>query len=702
MLILDSKIPLTKENVESSNLTHLLSDEDLTRLGQWCFEGYTRDKASRTNWEKRMQAGMDLAMQMVEDKNFPWENCSNVALPLVTIAVMQLHARAYPALVSGTDIVKMRVVGSDPEGKEKERANRISAHMSYQVLEEDTSWEEQHDRAIINVGCVGTVFKKTFRKAINKSEMVLAKNLVINYWAKSIEGCPRKTQIIPLFRNDIYERVKRGEFRDILEEPWYNSNQVPPSNNQNEDRRHGLTPGIPDDITPLMSLEQHVDIDLDGDGYAEPYIVTFEEASQCVLRIVTRFDRLEDIERNDKNEVITIHKREFYTKYGLIPSPDGGIYDIGFGVLLGPLNESADTIINQIIDSGTIKNMGGGFLGRGAKIRGGDYRFSMLEWKRIDSTVDDLRKAIYPLPAPPDSPVLFQTLSLIMNYTDRISGSVDINVGENPGQNTPAATSQLMHEQGQKIYSSIFKRMWRSMKEEFKKLYVLNGIYVPIGRGVSFGSGDTQVYREDYLGDPEKIVPAADPNITSDQSAVNRAMMIKQGAMSTPGYNIVEVEKDYLRALKVTDIDRIYPGPDKVPPLPNPKMAVEQLKISVKEKDLELKKMMFVSEMQEEMKLNQAKILELNAKAAKEIAEAKGVEAGHNIAAFEAAIGAMKHHNDNLNKRIEMMMKGMENGASNDGNANSGQLDGMAKAPGNPITPQGAGGSAQIPNGGMG
>jgi len=44
---------------------------------------------------------------------------------------MQFHARAYPTIIQGTDIVKMRVVGPDSTGAEHARAKRVSTHMSY-------------------------------------------------------------------------------------------------------------------------------------------------------------------------------------------------------------------------------------------------------------------------------------------------------------------------------------------------------------------------------------------------------------------------------------------------------------------------------------------------------------------------------------------------------------------------------------------
>ncbi len=205
------------------------------------------------------------------------------------------------------------------------------------------------------------------------------------------------------------------------------------------DRRTGKNAPEGNTNTPFTCLEQHCWLDLDDDGYAEPYVVTIEENSQAVLRIVSRWDREEDVERDSKNRIISINPMEYFTKIPFIPSPDGGIMDIGFGVLLGPLNESVNSAINQMFDSGTLSNTAGGFLGRGAKIRGGVYQFAPFSWNRVDSTGDDLRKNIFPLPVREPSAVMFQLLGMLIDYTNRISGATDMLTGVNPGQNTPAS-----------------------------------------------------------------------------------------------------------------------------------------------------------------------------------------------------------------------------------------------------------------------
>jgi chaperonin GroES len=661
MFTVDKPITLNAKVISSPNLCELIDPDDLKRIGEECFEGYTRDEQSRETWMKRNEAGMDLALQIQKDKSFPWPGCANVAFPLVTIAAMQFHARAYPAIVNGTEIVKCAVFGEDPDGQLNARANRISTHMSWQLLYQDKTWEDQEDKAILNLSIIGTNFKKSYYSSIlrhNVSELVLAKDLVLNYWSKSVEDTPRKTHKLPMFRNEVHEKIMRGIFCDVTEEPWYNSAPAPRRNVQqvNQDNRQGVNPPQSDDTTSLLFLEQHCSLDLDGDGYAEPYIITFESTSKCVCRIVTRFDQESDIERvlagPNKGKIIRITAMEYFTKKTFIPSPDGGIYDIGFGVFLGPLNEAVNSLVNMLLDAGTMQTTGGGFLGRGAKIRGGTTTVAPFEWKRVDSTGDDLRKSIFPLPVNAPSDVLFQLLSLLINYTSRISGTTDVMVGENPGQNTPASSMQTMVEMGQKIYTAIFKRLWRSSKEEFTKLYRLNGMFLPMDTNQPGGAT-----RSDYQGSADNLSPVADPNVTSDSMRLQMAGALKQAAISTPGYNRDEVETRYLKALRVDGIKTVFPGTAGQPPQKDPKLVLEETKIAGRaaeqEKELQVRMQEFMTTLQEDQRVNNAKIMQLTAQAQNEAASAQTEAAYAQVAVLNTEISRVKAENEQINSRIE-------------------------------------------------
>jgi len=661
MFELSSHLTINEATLGSANLCNEFSVEDLKKIGQWCAECYERDKKSREVWLQRSEGALELAMQVQKEKTFPWQGCSNIIFPLVTIAAMQFHARAYPVIVSGKDVVKCRSFGADPEGIETRRAQKVSDHMSWQLLEQDGSWEEETDLGLLNVAIVGCGFKKTYYssdRGYNISSYVHAKDLVFDYWAKSIDSAITKTHIIPLFRNEIYTRVRSGQYRDVLDDSWYLADATVPSNAQRseQDKRDGLTQPTANHNTPFTMCEQHCWLDLDGDGYAEPYIITFEEASNEVVRIVTRFDRMEDVHYNKAKQIIKIDAWEYFTKVPFIPSPDGSIMDIGFGVLLGPLNESVDAAINQLFDAGTLANTAGGFLGRGAKIRGGVYEFAPFSWNRVDSTGDDLRKSIYPLPVREPSSVMFNLLNMIIDYTGRISGSTDINVGESVGQNTPAETARTMSEQGQKIYTAIFKRIWRGMKKEFEKLYQLNSVHLPAF--ISFGAGGQTIGREDYRGSPGAVVPVADPTVASAAERYGKASAVKQLSLGNPAYDADAVELDILRSLGVQDPERIYKGIANAPePAPDVKILIQQMKTQSDMAKLELMKQQMIMTLQENRRVNDAKIMELAAKAFKLQEEGESVKAGQQIEAFRASMELMRMESEQYNKQLNSLME---------------------------------------------
>lgn len=708
MLNLNKTITLDADVINSPNIADLFDEEDLNTISSICLDDYKADIQSRQGWVGRNNAGMDLAMQIQKNKSFPWAGCSNIVFPLVTIAALQFHARAYPAIVNGRSVVSCRVIGEDPNGTNSITATKIGQHMSWQLLEQDDDWEEQQDIALLNLAVVGSVFKKSYynaSKGYNESDLVLAKDLVLNYWAKSVEDCPVKTHEISLFRNEIYSAVKRKVFCDVLDEEWFKADApIDVSNAQEDsnetDNRAGLTQPQSNSSTPFAGLEQHRWLDLDGDGYEEPYIVTLEKSTGTVLRIVCRFEREEDIERVEgTKEIIQIKATEYFTGYKFIPSADGSVMGIGFGVLLGPLNESVNSAINQLFDSGTIANTAGGFLGRGAKIRGGVYSFSPFQWNRVDSTGDDLRKSIFPLPVREPSAVMFQLLSLIISYTDKISGATDMLTGVNPGQNTPAETSRSMVEQGQKIYSAIFKRVWRGMKWEFRKLYVLNAIYLP--EKSAFGGNGQFILRSDYLGSPSAIVPAADPTIASDGQRFARAQMIKAAATGNPAYNQDLVEVGYLQALDVDNIPQLYKGVASLsPPPPDVKVQVEQMKTQVQMAQLQFKKMEYAFNLQEQKRLNDAKIRSLEAQALLLIEQAGGVEKAHDLNVFNSVIEMLQGFNEKLDGTLGPLMQEINNAAAQqDGSQPAGggvpQLAGPPSDQAGPPVVQGEAGGPQ-------
>lgn len=568
---------LVQRLLDERNIAKGLDDDKLTEIGKNCFEAFDKDMQSRQQWEKNQDEAIKMSLLYKENKNYPWPGASNVKFPLISTAAMQFSARAYPSLVpSDGKIVKAKVVGADPQGQKALKANRIEKHMSYQIMDEMQEWEEDMDRLLITAAIVGVGFKKTYfdsKKGRNVSKFVHPKDLVVNYWATSLDDAPRVSEILIMSKRDVTTRVRDGRFLDVdLGDPSIHAFQV----EEKFDKSNKLIQPQEDESTPYKIIEQHTFLDLDDDGYSEPYIVTFEYRSHKVLRITARYEA-KGIKVNDKKQVTEIEPLQYYTKFPFIPAPDGSFYDIGFGLLLGAMNESVNTLINQLVDAGTLSNLQSGFLGKGLRLRMGDQKFQPGEWKYVNSTGDDLKKSIFPLPVREPSPVLFQLLQLMISAGRDLASIAEIFTGKMPGQNTPAYTTRETVEQGMKLFTAIYKRMFRALGQEFRKLYRLNAIYLEHQQEVAVLS--EPISMTDYDEDTVDVIPAADPNASSDNEKMAKFQHVLQ-LMGLGTLDPIQVTVYGLQAAEVPQFERLL---RQGPPPPSPEQQQMQMEAQLEQ-----------------------------------------------------------------------------------------------------------------------
>ena len=388
--------------VKLPNIAAKLSAEELLQLGTEAVAGYEADLATRTDWASRNAKAIKLALQLAEKKTFPWTGASNVKFPLVTIAALQFLARI-SILTNSRTLVKAEAWGADPEGKKAQRADRISTHMSYQLLEQNRNWTDDDEQAKFSASLLGCAIKHTFYdgvEGINRSEYVPIMDFVVDYFCRDLQKAQRATRRWTMFPNTIAENVARGLFLPMADDA---EAPATPQNNGSDpmkvatDEAAGLARQTQDNLRPFEVLEQHCWLDLDGDGYREPYVMFVRLDTKQVLRIVARYFNEGDVYRaNDyqirqleaqaktetdlaarsvyekeaqrledasSNKIVRITPTTNFTKYTFIPAPDGGFYGLGLGALLGPTNAAVDSLINQIIDAGTMLTTSGGFLG---------------------------------------------------------------------------------------------------------------------------------------------------------------------------------------------------------------------------------------------------------------------------------------------------------------------------------------------------
>lgn len=524
---------------EKPNLADEYIDEErLSDIGGEALMGYEVDKESVATRFADIRKNRKKAAQEVEEKTTPWVKASNVKYPLITSSAYQFNARAYASIINNNNVALARVIGDDPNGEKQERADRVASHMSYQLTEEMDGWEGDMDCLLLALPTDGISFKKVYYDNIerrNASDFVSATDLIVNNSTKSLKYAPRISMEFSLYPYEVMEHIGAGLFREWRDEE--------PDDEKQE---------------PIEFVEQHCRVDLDDDEYSEPYIVTFTKEGGEVVRVVANY-REDDINsRGDK--IIKITPTQYFVKYECFPDPEGAFYSRGFADLLGPINDSIDTTLNQLIDAGTLSNMQSGFLAKGFRVKSGQLSFTPGEWKKVDTSGMALNESILPMPVREPSVVLFQLLGVLLEAGKEVSSIQDVMTGGG-GQNTPATTVLALIEQGMTVYTAIFKRIYRSLKQELNLLYKLNQLHLVDGVYRNVSDDPQAIAKADYDDESMDIRPAADPSMATDIQKAAKSQILMQ-FKGDPTINQLKINEEVLKAAGFANPeDYIVPPP---------------------------------------------------------------------------------------------------------------------------------------------
>jgi chaperonin GroES len=568
--------------VKESNLALSLKKEELTEIGNTVVKEYKADVESRVDFDKRRAGWVKLFSGMRDPKDFPWPNASNTHLPLLSTACLQFQSRAYEALLPSKEIAKCL----STDGKTKDAAERAAKYLNYQLSYGMEEWEEDMDALLMYLPIMGSCYKKTYYDPILKrpvSKMLGVDEFVTPYKCKRLEDAPRKTHIIWMSINDIKKRMDAGIFlkdTEIPMEPVSDAMNTPmPEYRQEVDKSNNQSEPLITYQDKRPILEQHRLLDLNysvisgkfekKDGIQRPYVVWVDLESERVMRIIP----LEYVDALGNIKVM-----EYFTAYPFIPNPESH-YAFGFGHLIDHINEAADSILNQLIDAGTLSNVRGGFVRKRSGVKRGKVNFEMGVFHEVDTMSDDIRKDLFPIDFKPPSNVLFTLLGLLQTYVKDLTTTADWMSGQLPPSDTAATTMLAVIEQGLKVFSTIQKRCHRALKRELKKIFILNSVYMD--EAVYFTVQDStareirtlQSGKADFANQID-VMPVSDPNITSRAERLIKSQQALANVRQSPlTANDLEaqyiVEYDYYEALGYQNIDTFLKKPQPPPPPPD-------------------------------------------------------------------------------------------------------------------------------------
>jgi chaperonin GroES len=161
-----------------------------------------------------------------------------------------------------------------------------------------------------------------------------------------------------------------------------------------------------------------------------------------------------------------------------------------------------------------------------------------------------------------------------------ITAVKDILTGDS-GDKTPATatTTLAMIEQGLKVFTAIYKRVYRALKNEFRLLFALNAKFLTEQEYFTFFDTQLAVSKTDYNPDAIDVVPVADPRMVTDMQKAGKAQFI----MGLLGSGLLNDQAAIAKVFEWMGIDEaeqlINPPPQGPPPELQAKLAETQAKV---------------------------------------------------------------------------------------------------------------------------
>ena len=554
-------IPGTESHFD--NLADLLPADILEPLGSELKNNYMDYKMSRKEWERSYTEGLDLLGFKYENRTEPFQGASGATHPVLAEAVTQFQATAYKELLPSDGPVRTQILGATTPPKQQQ-AQRVKDFMNYLIMDQMKEYEPEFDSMLFHLPLAGSTFKKVYYddllgRAVSK--FIPADDLIVPYTANSLEEAEAIIHVLKISENDLRKQQVGGFYSDV--------DLGPPAMTTNDDvskkeKELEGTKKSGKQQTMYTMLECHIDLDLEGfedigtdgepSGIKLPYIVTIEEGSGTVLSIRRNYAPNDPLKR----------RVQYFVHFKFLPGL--GFYGFGLIHMIGGLSRTATVALRQLLDAGTLSNLPAGFKQRGVRVRDEASPIQPGEFKDVDAPGGNLREAFFPLPYKEPSATLLQLMGLVVQAGQRFAAISELQTGEGT-QNAAVGTTIALLERGSKVMSAIHKRLYNSMKNEFKLLSKIISTYLPKEYPYDVVGGARIIKQADF-DDRIDILPVADPNIFSMSQRITLAQTQLQLATANPQiHNLYAAYRGMYEAIGVKNIDQVLPPPAPVQPM---------------------------------------------------------------------------------------------------------------------------------------
>ena len=528
------------------NLAERLSETDCHTLADHVIQLVKIDENSMSEWLGKANGYLDTVdkdanqtMSSFGEQSGSGEGDSLPSTSIILSATIQATARIVGALLSEPDLVKASEPGGEP------LANWVCS----QLRTVDQDWVTDTDPLILHMAVTGLGWRKRWfeeQEGQFRSTFLNINEVIINENAKTLDRVPRITNKIQKYPYEIQRSIEMGHWIDY--EPNFDD----------------IDPQEPQDF-----YEVDMWLDMDGDGYDEPYIVTVNlEDVPCVVKCIPRWTRKTVV---DTKEMLVFRPHRRYYAYKMIPDPKGSFFPRGFGWLLSNCEYSADRLLAAIDDTAKSTGENGGIAATGGIGLPDKIELKSNRLTTINTDGRPIGDVVSFFPAKQITPGMFQSLDKMLTLGDRLAGT--LNLLENAPASMTATLAKGIIDNGAQNHSAVHRRILGSITEEVRSFAAM---------------ADAMNVLPDGIDGKSPIEVTADPNMATEMHRGAVAQAYHDMLQLPMVFNPHEVGLRYAQTMRFPNPDKLIAPPPPAP-TPTPGEQVEMMLNVSKEKSNRIK-----------------------------------------------------------------------------------------------------------------
>lgn len=539
--------PLLPQEHEA-NLANVIDDRTLSEMAQEIIRDVNEDLMSRREWEHTLKESLKQLGFKMEQKSEPWQGACSVIHPLLSEAVVRFQSQTIGDILPPSGPVKGSVVGLETP-KKIDQAHRVARHMNYVLMDEMKEYRPETEKLLFGVGLNGAAFRKIFKDPVTgrpKSLYIEAQNLIVHNEATDLESAARITHRMFLYPHEVERYVDSGFYRDVnLQDPFSVTDEI-----QTEiDQLTGVDTQRPQqDKREIYETQCYMDL---GEGaFSLPYIVSVDVTNQTVLAIYRNWDPDDPLKLRIPHIV----------HYDFIPGL--GFYGFGYAHLIGNTAKGVTSVLQQLVDAGTLSNVPGGLKAKGARMENDSGPVMPGEWRDVEVLSGTLKDSFMPIPTKEPSATLFQLMQGMVQDGRRLASMADLKISD-MNQEAPVGTTLAILERAMKMQTAVQQRIHAGLKNEFKILARIIGDNDP--RYPYEVEEGEEIAAEDY-SDEVDVIPVSDPNASTLAHRVMQYQAALTAAQQTPQvYDMAYLNRQFVEAIGMQNADKIVPQEGDLP-----------------------------------------------------------------------------------------------------------------------------------------